>query len=270
MSTNSISRGDGDPPTDRTGAFVCGRACENGSRCLRNVSYPHSVCHSHEPSDPVGTDSDKGQSRRRSLADGGHDRPVDGLSPSETADSRDDLFAILSNQRRRDVLVYLNEHGGTATLSELAVQVAAWENSTPEGEITSAERQRVYIPLYQTHLPKLAAYGVIEYDQSRGTIERTDRADQFDSYLREPDTPAGEQQDQGPPETDGSRALEELSLWYMGATAVLGTGTVGLAWLGIVPAMALLALSWFAIIGIYIVSTVRNGNALPSTGKAIE
>jgi hypothetical protein len=270
MSTDTIPKRGDDPPTDQAGAFICGRACEDGSRCRRTVSHPRSVCYSHELSDPVGTDPDDEHRRDRSLADGGCDRASDQPPLSETVDSRDELFALLSNQRRRDVLVYLDEHHRTTTLGELAVQLAAWENDTTRAAVTSAERQRVYVPLYQAHLPKLAAYGAIEYDQSRGTIERTDRADRFDTYLRAPNTSVGAQQDQESAKTDGNRPLEAVSLQYTGATVVLGSAVFAVAWLEVVPMMALLALSWLAIIGISVLDVIGNEADLPIAGRPLE
>ncbi|ODR81794.1 hypothetical protein BG842_01550 [Haladaptatus sp. W1] len=68
-------------------------------------------------------------------------------------------------------------------MRDLAEQVAAWENDTTVQALTSDERQRVYIPLYQSHLPKLDEEGIIDYDQSRGTVKRTKLADQLDRYL---------------------------------------------------------------------------------------
>ena len=68
-------------------------------------------------------------------------------------------------------------------MRDIAEQVAAWENETTIQALTSDERQRVYIPLYQSHLPKLDEEGIIEYNQSRGTVERTKLADQLDQYL---------------------------------------------------------------------------------------
>lgn len=94
----------------------------------------------------------------------------------------DDIFHILQNQRRRQVLQYLANQAEECTLRDLAEQIAAWENDIPIDQISSEERQRVYIALYQVHLPKLDEFGVIEYNQSRGTVQRTDRADQLDQY----------------------------------------------------------------------------------------
>lgn len=90
----------------------------------------------------------------------------------------DDIFHVLQNSRRRDVLAYLEETEQT-TLRELAEHIAASENDVSVAGLRSDQRKRVYISLYQTHLPKLAAHGVIDYDKSRGTVALRD-----DSQLR--------------------------------------------------------------------------------------
>ena len=101
--------------------------------------------------------------------------------------SRDDLFHLLQNSRRRAVLRYLFDQSseGIITMREAAEEVAAWENDTEVAQLTSDRRQRVYIALYQSHLPKLHEYGVIEYDQSRGTVQLTPLAEAFKPYLRD-------------------------------------------------------------------------------------
>ncbi|GAA0241259.1 hypothetical protein ACFFQF_29705 [Haladaptatus pallidirubidus] len=97
--------------------------------------------------------------------------------------SRDKIFHILQTPRRRYILRYLQDHEGSIQMRDVAEQVAAWENNTSVQALSSKERQRVYIPLYQTHLPKLDEEGIIEYNQSRGTVKRTEVANQFDEYL---------------------------------------------------------------------------------------
>ncbi|MGM0718349.1 MAG: DUF7344 domain-containing protein [Halobacteriota archaeon] len=87
----------------------------------------------------------------------------------------DDIFDLLRNQRRRGVLRYLrDETDGTATLDELAEHIAAKENDIEISQLTSSQRKRVYIGLYQCHLPKMDELGIIAYDQNRGTIELRD------------------------------------------------------------------------------------------------
>lgn len=68
-------------------------------------------------------------------------------------------------------------------MRELAEDIAAWEHDTSVKQLTSDERQRVYIALYQTHLPKLDDYDAIEYDQDRGIVEPTGLLEVFDQYL---------------------------------------------------------------------------------------
>jgi DNA-binding transcriptional ArsR family regulator len=97
--------------------------------------------------------------------------------------SRDLVFEILSNPRRRFTIYYLRQHGEPVDLQELAAQVAAWENEVDVEELTKQERKRVYVSLYQTHVPKLADAGIIDYDQDAGTVELTENARQVRGYL---------------------------------------------------------------------------------------
>lgn len=97
--------------------------------------------------------------------------------------SKDEIFDLLKNRRRRQILAYLSETDETATLSELAEQIAAWENDIEIRELNSAQRKRVYVALYQTHLPKMDDAGVIEYNQDRGLITLLENADLLQEYL---------------------------------------------------------------------------------------
>ncbi|QLG50759.1 DUF7344 domain-containing protein [Natrinema halophilum] len=105
-------------------------------------------------------------------------------SPAEEpAFSKDEIFHLLQNERRRMVLRYLRGTEGPVRMRDVAEQVAAWEHDTTVEELTSTQRQRVYIPLYQSHLSKLDEVGVIDYQQNRGIVERKPLADQFEKYL---------------------------------------------------------------------------------------
>jgi uncharacterized protein YbaR (Trm112 family) len=99
--------------------------------------------------------------------------------------SQDLVFDLLSSPRRRYVLYYLEEHEeGAVDLRELSEQVAAWENDVEVEELTSQQRKRVYVSLYQTHVPKMADSGVVSYDQESGMVALTDRARVVESHLR--------------------------------------------------------------------------------------
>ncbi|ELZ14603.1 hypothetical protein C477_20729 [Haloterrigena salina JCM 13891] len=140
----------------------------------------------------------------RSSAD---ERPAD-----EEDLSKDEIFHLLQNERRRLVLRYLRDTTEPVRMRDIAEQVAAWEHDTTVEELTSKQRQRVYIPLYQSHLSKLDEAGLIDYQKNRGIVERQPRADMVDQYL------------QDAPETDSSDGDESnagLDDYYVGST-VLG------------------------------------------------
>ena len=106
--------------------------------------------------------------------------------------SLDDLFDVLRNSRRRRALRYLfTTDDRTATVGELSEHIASIENDTDTTLITSKQRKRVYIGLYQTHLPKLADLGMIEYERGRGIVTLLRRAEQVEPYLFDAQNTAG-------------------------------------------------------------------------------
>src|SRR6056297_1060870 len=98
--------------------------------------------------------------------------------------SEDLIFDVLKNRRRRYTLHYLKQENSPVELSELAEQVAAWENNTTVDGLSANERKSVYTSLYQTHLPKLADAGIVDYNRNRGVVELSENAEQLESYLR--------------------------------------------------------------------------------------
>lgn len=133
--------------------------------------------------------------------------------------SEDQIFHLLQNQRRRWVLKYLEGRDGQVRMGDIAEQVAAWEHDTTVKALTSKERQRVYIPLYQNHLPKLDEEGIIDYNQSRGYVERLPPADQLIPYL---DPFENDDEDE-----DGTNISWEFP--YLGATGIGGLLLAGKA-----------------------------------------
>ncbi|PGF17345.1 hypothetical protein CP556_15400 [Natrinema sp. CBA1119] len=101
--------------------------------------------------------------------------------------SPDDIFHVLQTNRRRETIRYLLDEDGLVKMRDVAEHVAATEHETTVAQLTSAQRQRVYIPLYQSHLPKLDKKGIIEYDQPRGVVRPTDRLEIFRPYLEASD-----------------------------------------------------------------------------------
>ena len=97
--------------------------------------------------------------------------------------SLDVIFEVLKNQRRRLVLKYLKSKDETVSLGELAEHVAAQENGKSVETISSDERKRVYVGLYQCHLPKMDDMGIVEFNRNRGLVDLTETASQLDEYL---------------------------------------------------------------------------------------
>jgi hypothetical protein len=105
------------------------------------------------------------------------------MSTSDTELTQDDVFEILSSPRRRYLLYHLRQRQEPVELTDLAEHVAAWENGVETTELTTQERKRVYVSLYQTHVPKLDDAGIVEYDSESGMVSLTNRAQRIDTYL---------------------------------------------------------------------------------------
>ncbi|MFC7157952.1 hypothetical protein ACFQPA_21270 [Halomarina halobia] len=105
------------------------------------------------------------------------------MSKESTELALDDAFNILSNSRRRYILYYLYTRDEPATIEELASQIAAWENDIPVDDLDDTARRRVYVSLYQTHLPKLDDFGIAVYDRDEGTVRLTEKAEEIVRYL---------------------------------------------------------------------------------------
>jgi hypothetical protein len=173
---------------------------------------------------------------------------TDGFGGTETEHpeplSRDKIFHILQTQRRRYALRYLKGTDGPVEMRDVAEQVAAWENDTTLQALTSDERQRVYIALYQSHLPKLESEGIIEYEKSRGIVERGPLADQFDPYLDLPGKNAEEIERAAESETDD----EVLWFSYYRRITTIGVLTAVAAWLGVPPVSLIPDLVWGVVL----------------------
>jgi len=98
--------------------------------------------------------------------------------------SQDEVLTMLSNQRRRFAIHYLKQHGRTElTVTELAEQVAGWENDKEIQQLTQNERKRVRSALRQFHLPKMADSGLIEHHTTRGTVSLTETGRNANFYV---------------------------------------------------------------------------------------
>ena len=94
-----------------------------------------------------------------------------------------ELFDVFSNARRRRTVQFLKRQGGSCDLAPLVERVAAWENETTPEEVTRTQRRRVYISLYQTHLPMLEDHGIVDWNPDDHTIELLPSKGLFEPYL---------------------------------------------------------------------------------------
>jgi len=100
--------------------------------------------------------------------------------------SQDTVFDVLSSARRRETIAILREEDTPIELTTLAEIVAARENDTSVEELSSQDRKRVYVSLYQTHVPKLVDVGIVEHDTDSGEVWLTSTASAIEPYLHDP------------------------------------------------------------------------------------
>lgn len=164
-----------------------------------------------------------------------------GEPDERTADapSSQTIYGLLADRRRRYAIHYLKQRDEAVSLRELAEQVAAWENEKPVEALNSQERKRVYIALYQSHLPSMDREGIVEYDSDKGTVALAEEYADIDIYL----------------EVVPSEDVP-WSVYYLGLAAA-NTVLLGLVWLEVAPFDTLPDLFWgFIVIATFAVSAL--------------
>lgn len=109
---------------------------------------------------------------------------VTAMSDESTAIDEGDIHDVLRNARRRELISFLGRHDGYATIQDLSEHIARLESGKdpPPQNV----RQSVYVSLHQTHLPKLEALGIVEYDTDSKDVTLRDRASQIEEYTGSP------------------------------------------------------------------------------------
>ena len=92
-----------------------------------------------------------------------------------------EIYHVLSNSRRRAVLALLWRRPEPVTLREVSEEIAAREAGVRPAP--RPLRESVYNALHQTHLPKLDALGLIQYDSHRKIVEAQPAAGQLGRYM---------------------------------------------------------------------------------------
>jgi hypothetical protein len=83
--------------------------------------------------------------------------------------SDSEYYQILSSDRRRTTLNVLAEETAPVELEALAASVATQENDADT--VSDATIKQVASTLHHIHLPKLADFGVVDYDANATRIE---------------------------------------------------------------------------------------------------
>lgn len=105
------------------------------------------------------------------------------VKSADTAMSVYEIRHLLSNERRDIIIRELIANDGQVEFDELRDALCQALHGVPIDEVESEERHRLYISLYQTHLPKLKGEGVVTYEKRSGTISWGDQADAIIEYL---------------------------------------------------------------------------------------
>lgn len=140
--------------------------------------------------------------------------------------SEDELFDVLSNRRRRYLIELLAGGDESSDIGTMATRIAARENGIDVAAVTNEERKRVYTALQQSHLPKMDAAGIIEFDKQRGEITPLSGLEHTNSYLREM-----------------RRTETSWRRYYLGLTAV-SLPIILAVWSGLWPFSLLSPLAW--------------------------
>lgn len=104
--------------------------------------------------------------------------------PADRPVSLDAVFGLLASFRRRTAYRTLLSHGDLS-LPDLADEVAVVERDQPLPEIDPDAVLKVYLSLYHTHVPKLAAAGLVEYDQDGDFVALTDDGRALESVVED-------------------------------------------------------------------------------------
>ena len=95
-----------------------------------------------------------------------------------------DIRHLLSNRRRDLIIHHMAANDGRAEFSELVDVVAEDVYGEPVDTISGEDRHKVYISLYQSHLPKLQDAKIIDYERKSGEMWFGEAAEDVLAYLK--------------------------------------------------------------------------------------
>lgn len=105
-------------------------------------------------------------------------------SPQQSGSlSEETIFQLLSHSHRLALLDCLNKYDETLTLADLSEEVASEMVEEPLEEIDAESVKEVYISLYHSHIPRLEAHNIVQYDHEQDLVTLDFRGDQLVTYM---------------------------------------------------------------------------------------
>lgn len=98
-------------------------------------------------------------------------------------DTLDQIFNLLSKERRRYALYFLDQQDGPVSVEEVIKQVAEWETNGASVSIPEEKFEQVELDLLHTDLPKASEVNYIRFDSEKGIIELTGAPPAFEAII---------------------------------------------------------------------------------------
>lgn len=95
----------------------------------------------------------------------------------------DTILEACDDQHRRIVLSELASETQAVTMDEMTALIARHNHHTPLAAVSEAETTQIQIALVHTHIPKLEALSLVEYDQERQRVTPTPLFEQVEPEL---------------------------------------------------------------------------------------
>lgn len=85
----------------------------------------------------------------------------------------DEVFRILSKERRRYALYYLEQQEGRIPVDEVAEQVAEWETNPSSLSLLEGKSKEIAVELKHNDLPKASEAKYVKYNPEAEVVEVT-------------------------------------------------------------------------------------------------
>lgn len=108
-----------------------------------------------------------------------------GLSEFDVGgDQQDELFDVLSNQRRRVLLCSLQGAETPVSVEELTTKLVRWQAQQPLPNRSGDERDAIKISLVHNHLPRMAEAELIKYNATQEKVLLANETGELRAHLQ--------------------------------------------------------------------------------------